>query len=293
MAPPPLRIYPPPAPEPALPDMLKRELAGVLTPSELDMLYSAFDQVGGIIIVRIPDPLLPKKKLIGQTLLDKVKPARSVFVQSSPVGGDHRTRSLELLAGQDSTLTEHKENGYRMIVDVEKAFFSPRLSTERMRVAEACADGETVLNMFGGIGAFSLAIAARKLCTIYNIDINPEATRLCGMNASRNRLKGRIISITGDAATEAIKLKNTSNRTLMVLPERSSEFLPAALEATAKGGVIHYYAHTHSHKRAGAAQAAAEGFASACPAKFEVLNAKNVRAVGPGYHQTVVDARIL
>lgn len=271
--------------------MLKRELAGVLSPSERDMLYSAFDQVGGIIIVRIPDPLLPKKNLIGRTLLEGVKSARSVFVQSSAVGGDHRTRSLELLAGQDSAVTEHKENGCRMIVDVEKAFFSPRLSTERMRVASMCSDGETVVNMFGGVGAFSLAIAVHKECTVYSIDINPEAARLCGVNASRNRLKGRIISISGDAAVEAPK--TAGDRTLMVLPERSAEFLPAALQATAKGGTVHYYAHTHSYKKAGAARAAEREFAEACPAEFEVLGARSVRAVGPGYHQTVVDARIL
>lgn len=272
--------------------MLKRELAGVLSESERGMLYSAFDQVGGIIIVRVPDPLLPKKRLIGRTLLERVKPARSVFLQASPVGGDHRTRNLELLAGEDSTSTEHRENGCRMLVDVEKAFFSPRLSTERLRVAGECADGETIVNMFGGVGAFSLAIAALKKCTVYSIDINPEAARLCKINASRNRLKGRVISIAGDAAVECAKIGCAADRALMVLPERSSEFLPAALDATARGGVVHYYAHTHSYKRSGAAQAAREEFAAACPSA-EILRAASVRAVGPGYHQTVIDARVL
>lgn len=271
--------------------MLKRELAGVLDPAELGMLYSAFDQIGGIVIVRIPDRLRHRRRLIGRTLLERVSPARSVFAQSSPVGGEHRTRGLELLAGEDSTLAEHKENGCRILVDVEKAFFSPRLSTERMRVASACSDGQTVVNMFGGVGAFSLAIAMRRKCTVYSIDINPEAARLCGINASRNRLRGRVVSVLGDAAAEAPG--RGASRTLMVLPERSAEFLPAALEATESGGVIHYYAHTHSYKRAGAARAAEEGLAAACPSGLRVLRSASVRAVGPGYHQTVVDARVL
>lgn len=272
--------------------MLKRELAGVLPASELGMLWSAFDQVGGIIIVRIPGSLEHRKRLIGRTLLERAGSARSVFAQSSPVGGEHRTRGLELLAGEDSTLTEHRENGCRLLVDVEKAFFSPRLSTERMRVAGACSDGETVLNMFGGVGAFSLAAARARRCTVYSIDINPEAARLCGLNAARNRLGGRVVSVAGEAASIASGMRGSAARTLMVLPERSAEFLPAAVEATAPGGVIHYYAHTHSYRRADAARAARDGFAAACPARFEILGARNVRTVGPGYHQTVVDARV-
>ena len=273
--------------------MLKRELAGVLSADEARMVWSAFDQIGDIIILRIPDSLGHRKRMIGGALLERVSSARSVFAQSSPVGGDHRTRGLELLAGEDRTLTEHRENGCRMLVDVEKAFFSPRLSTERMRVAGACSDGETLVNMFGGVGAFSLAAAKAKRCDVYSIDINAEAARLCGANAARNRLRGRVMSVAGDAGTATAGMEGVASRTLMVLPERSAEFLPAALRVTAPGGVIHYYAHTHSYKKAGAARAAIDGFAAACPAKFEVLGARRVRTVGPGYHQTVVDARVL
>ena len=43
--------------------MLKKTLNSLLTPKESDELISAFDQVGNIIIVKIPDLLLPKKKL--------------------------------------------------------------------------------------------------------------------------------------------------------------------------------------------------------------------------------------
>ena len=62
--------------------MLKKTLDSLLTAKESDELISAFDQIGNIIIVRIPDLLLPKKKLIGETLLEQVKSARSVFYQS-------------------------------------------------------------------------------------------------------------------------------------------------------------------------------------------------------------------
>jgi len=99
--------------------MLKKALEGVLSEKESDELISAFDQIGDIIIVRIPDSLLAKKKVIGKTLLENVKTANSVFCQSSPVEGDFRTRDLEIIAGQDKTETEYKEFGCR------KRFFRP------------------------------------------------------------------------------------------------------------------------------------------------------------------------
>ena len=71
------------------------------------------------------------------------------FYQSSSVEGEFRTRDLEIIAGDDKTETEYKESGCRFIVDVRKAFFSPRLSSERIRISELVNDGEVIVNMFG------------------------------------------------------------------------------------------------------------------------------------------------
>ena len=86
--------------------MLKKTLEDVLSEKESEELFSAFDQVGDIIIVRIPDSLLSKKEIIGKTLLEQVKTAKSVFYQASSVEGDFRTRDLEILAGENKTETE-------------------------------------------------------------------------------------------------------------------------------------------------------------------------------------------
>ena len=50
--------------------MLKKALENILSPSESEELFSSFDQIGEIIILRIPDSLKSKKKIIGETLLD-------------------------------------------------------------------------------------------------------------------------------------------------------------------------------------------------------------------------------
>ncbi len=273
--------------------MLKQAMAGILTEVEAAEMYGAFDQIGNIIILRVPDSLSSKRKTIGEVLLDKVKTAKSVYYQSSPVEGDYRIRRLELLAGEDNTITEYKEHGCRFKVDVEKTFFSPRLATERQRIADLIKDGETVINMFGGVGMFSLVAAKKKKCHVYNIDINPDAARLCSENISLNKLKGTVESIEGDAAKVVEdRLQDTGDRVLMLLPERSDEFLDHAIMSAKKNAIIHYYCHIHAEKKDQVAFLAPQHFLGVVKVKSEILGAKIVRPVGPRFYQAVVDAAI-
>ena len=273
--------------------MLKEAVAGVLSEKEIADLYGAFDQIGNIIIIRMPDSLVSKKKAIGEILLQKIKTAKSVFYQSSPVEGNFRTRNLELIAGEDNIETEYKEYGCRFKVNVQKAFFSPRLSTERNRIADLVMDGETIINMFGGIGMFSIIAAKKKKCTVYNIDINPDAIELCNQNIMLNKLKGKVESITGDA-TKIIeeRLSGKGDRILMLLPERSDEFLDSAIKASKKNAIIHYYCHIHADKKNSVANLAKEHFMEVIKVKSEILSSKIVRPVGPRFYQAVVDAKI-
>ncbi len=273
--------------------MLKKALGNILTSQESDELISAFDQIGDIIIVRIPDSLLPKKKLIGETLLNEVKIIKSVFYQASPVEGDFRTRNLEILAGEDKTETEYKEFGCKFVVDVANAFFSPRLSTERERIANLIQDGETMVNMFAGVGMFSIMAAKKKKCTVYSIDINPVASKLCEKNIQQNKLAGKVISINGETSKIVDEeLQDKADRTLMLLPERSDEFLDSAIKTTKNGGIIHYYSHIHADKKSDAGKLSEKHYLDVTPVKSKILTSKIVRPVGPRYYQTVVDVKI-
>ena len=276
-----------------MPRMLKKTLGSLLTQKESDELISAFDQIGDIIIVRIPDLLSPKKKLIGETLLEQVKSAKSVFHQSSSVEGEFRTRALEILAGDDKTETEYKEFGCRFMVDVRKTFFSPRLSSERIRIAELVRDEEVVVNMFGGIGMFSIIAAKKKKCTVYNIDLNPDAVKFCQKNIAINKLVGNVISIYGDAPDVIRKqLENKSDRTLMLLPEKSDEFLNSAISTAKNNGIIHYYSHIHADKKSDAPKLSEHHYLEITPVKSTILGSKIVRPVGPRFYQTVIDIKI-
>jgi tRNA (guanine37-N1)-methyltransferase len=268
-------------------------LESILTSQESEELISAFDQIGNIIIVRIPNSLLPKKKLIGETLLKEVKIVKSVFYQASPVEGDFRTRNLEILAGEDKTETEYKEFGCRFVVDVANAFFSPRLSTERERIANLIQDEEIMVNMFAGVGMFSIMAAKKKKCTVYSIDINPIASKLCEKNIELNKIAGKVISINGETSKIIEeRLQNKADRTLMLLPERSDEFLEPAIKTTKDGGIIHYYSHIHADKKSDAGKLSEKHYLDVTSVKSEILTSKIVRPIGPRYYQTVVDVKI-
>lgn len=278
-----------------MPHMLKDVLAGVLDADEAAQVYSAFDQIGDIIIIKVPDGLAGKKMLIAEAILTNVKTAKAVFAQASAVRGDFRVRDLEFLAGDDRTVTEYKEHGCRFKVDVAKTYFSPRLSTERQRIACLVGENEVVVNMFAGVGTYSIIIAKlNKTCKVYSIDSNVIATDLCSENARLNKVSERVIPICADAATAISDLlAGVADRVLMPLPERAKEFIEPAVAALKEKGVVHYFAHVRADGKKGAKELgekdAREAFRNY---DHEVTETTVVREVGPRFYQIVADVTV-
>jgi tRNA (guanine37-N1)-methyltransferase len=274
--------------------MLKKALEGHLSEEEISLLYGGFDIIGDIAVIKIPDNLLAKKKLIAETLLKQVKPVKTVLMQTTPVSGEYRTRNLELIGGEDRTTTEYREHGCVFKVDIAQAYFSPRLSAERLRVAEMVQPGETVTNMFAGVGAFSIIIAKKVPETrVYSIDINPAAHQLAVENIQKNKVSDQVIPILGDARREIEKIKGRADRVLMPLPEKAAEYLDAALKALKPPlGVIHYYTHTYAVHREEAFTEALKELDEAIRGKYEEMAHRIVREVGPRWYQVALDLRV-
>jgi len=275
--------------------MLKQVLGNMLTPKETTQVYSAFDQIGDIVIIKIPDELMPKKKLIANAILANVKTAKTVFAQVSPVRGDYRVRDLEFIAGENKTITEHKEHACRFKVDVANTYFSPRLSTERQRIAGMVGDNETIVNMFAGVGTYSVVIAkANKTCKVYSIDSNSIANELDKINAKLNKVEDRVVSICGDAA-EVIKdgLAGQADRVLMPLPERAREFVDSAVLALKQKGIVHYFVHIKAEgKKASQEMGLKETQETFAKYDYHVLGVRVVREVGPRIYQIVADVSV-
>lgn len=278
-----------------MPHMLKNILSNILSSDEVSQVYSAFDQIGDIVIIKIPNELMPKKKFIADTILAHVKSAKAVFAQVSPVRGDYRVRNLEFIAGENRTITEYKEHGCRFRVDVAKTYFSPRLSTERLRIANMVGEGETIVNMFAGVGTYSILMARmNKTCKVYSIDSNAVAAELCEANAKLNKVQDRVVSIHGDAG-EVIKdqLAGQADRVLMPLPESAKEFVDSAVLALKKKGVVHYFIHIRAdNKKTSKNLGLQDAHKAFVKYNHIVQQARVVRGVGPRIYQIVADVLV-
>ena len=274
--------------------MLKKALTGLIEDEEIQLLYCGFDIVGNIVVIKIPDSLLSKKKIIATALLEQIKPVKTVLMQSTPVSGDFRTRSLELIGGEDTTTTEYREHGCIFKVDLATAYFSPRLSNERQRIADLVQPGETVANLFAGVGIFSIIIAKKVPKTrIYSIDINPKAHQQALENIKINKLSEKVIPILGDARDVVSEIKGKADRVLMPLPEKATEYLNTAqVVLKPPFGIIHYYTHTYASRRENAFKEPAKVVEKVLKNRYSIISQRIVRDVGPRWYQIVLDLKV-
>ena len=277
--------------------MLKNALKDVFAKEEIERVYSSFDIIGDIIIIKIPEELEEKKEIIAKTLINKIKTVNTVFQQISSVQGEYRTRRLCFLTGINKSNTEYREHGCIFKVDVLKTYFSPRLATERLRVSKLIGNNEIIINMFAGIGTYSIILAKKNPdCIVYSIDSNPYANDLCIINSKLNKVQDRVIPILGNARTIiSNQLKGKATRVLMPLPEQAAEFIDSAIMALENNkGIIHYFAHIKAKSKFDALE---EGKVN-CHKNFQcyqfkIIFGKVVREVGPRIYQTVFDIEIL
>ncbi|MDH7597964.1 MAG: class I SAM-dependent methyltransferase family protein [Methanothrix sp.] len=193
----------------------------------------SFETIGDIAVVEDEEP-----EVVADAIMAVHRGIRAVLAPVSDVEGEFRLRRYRYVAGEMRTLTVHREHGIRYMVDLERAYFSPRLGTERLRVAEQVRPGDTVVDMFAGVGPFSLLMAKRG-ARVIAIDKNPYAVKLLVENARMNRLDVEVRE--GDAAALTEDLADQADHVVMNLPHSASIFLPEAIRTAKSGGVVHYY----------------------------------------------------
>lgn len=277
---------------------LKFILKEKLQPQELNSLIKSYDIIGDIAIIRVQDVLKPKAPLVAEAIMKTHKRVKTVLLQISPVLGEFRLRELQWIAGEKKTETVHREFGCLFKVDLKQVYFSPRLSYERMRIAKIAQPNEMVVNLFAGVGCFSIIMANfSKVDKIYSIDINPVAVRYMQENVILNNVKGQVIPTLGDAKEIVEKqLRSVADRVLMPLPEKAYEYLDQALIALKlSGGHIHYYAFEHATKNESPvekAKARVSEKLGRLKARFDISFGRIVRTTGPNWHQIVIDIQI-
>ncbi len=220
-----------------------RDALEKILPSDLHpYIPSSIDLVGDIALVTIPEKLESYSREIGRAIMDIYPRVKTVLSKQGETVGEYRIRLFNIIAGGPNTETIHREHGCIYKVDLMKAFFNPRMSGERLRVALQIRDKENILDMFAGVGPFSILLAKKNpTVTITAIELNPDAYNYLLTNISLNRVEDRVKALLGDAKQILKDFRPIFDRIIMDLPFNSLNFLDIALSKLKNYGVIHLY----------------------------------------------------
>lgn len=269
-------------------------LAG-LDSSKTKLIPRSYDIIGDIAIIELPSKLYDDAPRIGEALLTLHGRLKSVYVKAGPVSGEFRLRQLRLIAGEQKVETVHRENGCLFAVNVATTFFNPRLGGERKRVALQVAGDEKVLDLFAGVGPFSVLIAKLSGAKVYAVDSNPEAIRCLRENLQLNHVEERVKVFECDAKQLPKKLSGKIDRIIMNLPEKSSEFVEVACRALkTTGGILHFYTFQTEPRVLSKAETLLTTGVEDFGRKIRMIQvSKAIREISPRTYQIAVDAEVM
>jgi tRNA wybutosine-synthesizing protein 2 len=225
---------------------LKEKLRENLTEVELSVLPGGFQTIGDIVILKLDPMLSKKKKIIADKFLELYPNIRAVYLNQGIIKGQYRTpENIEFVAGEDNPIVEHKEHGVIYKLDITKVMFSKGNINERRYLSSLVKPKEIIVDMFAGIGYFSLPIARNaEPCKIYSIEINPVSYNFLVQNIKLNQFENIIIPINGDSKIEVPKLAQLglkADRVIMGVFPAPSDYIVEALTVAKNEGTIYHY----------------------------------------------------
>lgn len=241
----------------------------------------SFEVVGEIAMVEDTEA-----EKVALALMSTSKSIKTVIAPISDVEGEFRTRRFRHVAGEPGTVTTHKEHGLRYRVDLQGAYFTPRLGTERLRIASLVQPTDVVLDMFAGVGPFALLVA-RRCARVIAMDKNPIAVKFLRENARQNKIEN-IEILEGDASVLALPYENMADHVIMNLPHSASLFLLPAIRAARPGGTVHYYCIAPEDDLY-RDEALMKDAALKAGASVEIIYRGIVRSYAPHRHNVVMD----
>ncbi|MDO5860941.1 class I SAM-dependent methyltransferase family protein [Methanobrevibacter sp.] len=203
------------------------------------------------------------------------------------IAGTKREPIYNVLYGSE-TETINKENGCLFKLDLAKVMWSKGNNNERLRIAKLVGDGEIVLDMFAGIGYFSIPIGVHSNAKhIYSIEINPNSYFYLNENIRLNKLDN-ITPILGDCMEHAPKFK--ADRIVMGYVKTTHHYLKVAINSLNDGGILHY--HETVPEKLMKTRPIERIISQAGNRDVELLKINKIKKYAPGVEHVVVDVRI-
>lgn len=268
---------------------LKESLESFFSESELASFPTGWQILGDIIIVGIPEILEDKKTRIAEALLSMYPRCRTV-IRDFGIEGQFRQPKREILLGSE-TETIHKENGCFFKQDVTKVMYSKGNLEERKRMSRL-GEGEVIVDMFAGIGYFSIPMAVHsRPKEITGIEINPESFAYLKENIRLNKIEDIFVPICGDCSK--VTPERTADRVLMGYVGTTHHYLGVAIKALKEnGGILHYHETVPERLARTRPQERIKKAACSLGKKVEILETRRIKKYSPGVLHVVVDARI-
>ena len=269
---------------------LKYYLKGKLSEKELQSVPTSFDVVGDILIFSdFPKELARKEKMIGKVVLKTHTYIETILKKTKKYSGKFRTPKLKIIAGEKRKETICRENNIFVKLDVEKVYFSVRMSSERLRISKLVKPNESVLVMFSGSAIYPLVIAKNSKCKeVYGIEINPVAHKYALENVKKNKLENKIKLFYGDVRKVLPKIGKKFDRVLMPLPKGAENYLGLALKFIKKNGIVHSYDFLHENEFYKAEEKVIESCLKS-KKKCKILNTVKCGQYAPGFYRVCAD----
>ncbi len=161
-------------------------------------------------------------------------------------------------------------------------------NNERLRIAKLVQDGERVIDMFAGIGYFSIPIGVHANASeVISIEINPNSYHYLCENIRLNKLDN-ITPVLGDCMIETPKYR--ADRILMGYVKTTHHYLKVAIDSLNEGGILHYH-ETVPEKLIDTRPI--ERIKSVAKNRdVELLKINRIKKYSPGVWHVVIDARI-
>lgn len=270
-------------------EQLSDVLGKKLSEKQLDVLPRGYSGVGEVMVLRLKPELVADRKAIGAAALKLLPQFRTVVLEKG-INGTTRKPRMEVLAGKKSLETIHREHGCAFKLDLGKVMWSAGNKGERARLANMVKPNEKVVDMFAGIGYWTLPVA-KKAKQVTAMDVNPTALAFLRENLKLNRLSHKVTVMKGDCRNFSDELAGTADRVISGWLDDSLVFFPSALKMAKKGAIIHYH-EALPIDQVEARTEELKDVAAAYGRTLKVLDIQHVKSMSPSKQHLVFDLKV-
>ena len=255
-------------------------------------LPNKWEKLGSVVIIKIPDGLHKYQQTIGKIYAEELH-CSTALNDRGGISGVYREPNVEVIYGSQNTETIHMENGIRYRIDPQRIMFSSGNLEERQRMAKVSNAEETIVDLFAGIGYFTLPMAVySRPRRIVACEINPLAYRYLCENVVLNHVSRVVEPVLGDNRQTAPR--DCADRVILGYLKQSYHFLRIALECLRNSsGILHYHELVPSTLVPEQPLRHIEEAGKQIDRSVELLETHVIKSYAPGIHHVVLDVKVL